>query len=56
MKSPSLDLAQWDRLTVQDVTDLHRIIVVGGGAAGLELATSLGDKFGARPGRRARRT
>jgi NADH dehydrogenase len=28
----------------------HRIVIVGGGAAGLELATSLGNKFG-RPGR-----
>jgi NADH:ubiquinone reductase (H+-translocating) len=28
--------------------DLHRIIVVGGGAGGLELATQLGDKLGRR--------
>ncbi|MCG1046634.1 NAD(P)/FAD-dependent oxidoreductase [Mycetohabitans sp. B6] len=27
---------------------MHRIIVVGGGAGGLELATRLGDRFGAR--------
>jgi NADH dehydrogenase len=45
-KPPPLDLSQWDRKTAQDETDLHRIIVVGGGAAGLELATSLGDKLG----------
>lgn len=24
----------------------HRIVIVGGGAGGLELATRLGDKFG----------
>ncbi len=29
-------------------TSLHRIVVVGGGAAGLELATSLGNKLGKR--------
>jgi NADH dehydrogenase len=29
-------------------TNLHRIVVVGGGAGGLELATRLGDKFGRR--------
>jgi NADH dehydrogenase len=28
--------------------DLHRIIVVGGGAGGLELVTQLGDKLGRR--------
>ena len=27
-------------------TKLHRIIIVGGGAGGLELATQLGDKLG----------
>ena len=27
-------------------TDLHKIIVIGGGAGGLELATKLGDKLG----------
>jgi NADH:quinone reductase (non-electrogenic) len=27
-------------------TDLHKIVVVGGGAGGLELATKLGDKLG----------
>src|SRR4249920_1128850 len=27
---------------------LHRIVIVGGGAGGLELATSLGDKLGKR--------
>jgi len=32
------------------VTPLHRILVVGGGAGGLELATRLGDRLG-RPGR-----
>jgi NADH:ubiquinone reductase (H+-translocating) len=29
-----------------DVTDLHHIVIVGGGAGGLELATRLGDKLG----------
>ena len=28
------------------VTDLHKIVVVGGGAAGLELVTKLGNKYG----------
>jgi len=28
--------------------ELHRIVIVGGGAGGLELATRLGDKFGKR--------
>ncbi|HWH39413.1 MAG TPA: FAD-dependent oxidoreductase, partial [Usitatibacter sp.] len=27
---------------------MHRIVVIGGGAGGLELATQLGDRFGAR--------
>ena len=35
-------------------TRLHQIVIVGGGAAGLELATALGDKLGARRGRKAR--
>lgn len=30
------------------LTDLHRIVVVGGGAGGLELATLLGDRLGKR--------
>jgi NADH dehydrogenase len=29
-------------------SDLHRIIVVGGGAGGLELVTRLGDRLGRR--------
>src|SRR3712207_6157014 len=33
--------------TRQDQT-LHHIVIVGGGAAGLELATSLGDRLGKR--------
>ncbi|MEH3119066.1 MAG: NAD(P)/FAD-dependent oxidoreductase [Methylorubrum populi] len=32
----------------ETVTDLHRIVVVGGGAAGLELVTKLGNKYGKR--------
>ena len=28
---------------------LHHIVIVGGGAAGLELATGLGNKLGKRP-------
>lgn len=33
---------------------MHRFIVVGGGAGGLELATRLGDRYGARGDRQAR--
>ena len=33
---------------VQERTDLHRIVIVGGGAGGLELATRLGDTLGKR--------
>ena len=36
----------------QDDT-LHHIVIVGGGAAGLELATGLGDKLGKHPGGRS---
>ncbi|GJE28628.1 NAD(P)/FAD-dependent oxidoreductase [Methylobacterium organophilum] len=31
---------------VETVTDLHKIVVVGGGAAGLELVTKLGNRYG----------
>src|SRR5882757_5676528 len=34
---------------------MHRIIVVGGGAGGLELATRLGDRYRTRNGKRAPR-
>ena len=38
-----------DRLIDEDDgTGLHRIVIVGGGAGGLELATRLGDKLGKR--------
>ncbi|MEN9853348.1 MAG: hypothetical protein RL162_640 [Pseudomonadota bacterium] len=30
---------------------MHRIVIVGGGAGGLELATRLGDRYGARKGK-----
>jgi NADH dehydrogenase len=33
---------------LQEQSGLHRIVVVGGGAGGLELATQLGDKLGKR--------
>lgn len=33
---------------------MHRFIIVGGGAGGLELATRLGDRYGARGDRPAR--
>jgi NADH dehydrogenase len=38
-----------------DVTQeaLHRVVIVGGGAGGLELATALGEKFGMKLGRRS---
>ena len=29
-----------------ETSDLHRIVIVGGGAGGLELATRLGNKLG----------
>src|SRR6516225_2810806 len=32
----------------EDVAPAHRIVIVGGGAGGLELATELGDKLGRR--------
>ena len=32
------------------MTKEHRIVIVGGGAGGLELATKLGDRFGSRKG------
>jgi NADH dehydrogenase len=31
---------------VSETSDLHRVIVVGGGAGGLELVTRLGNKLG----------
>jgi NADH dehydrogenase len=38
-----------DRLDDEDAGEgLHRIVIIGGGAGGLELATRLGDKFGKR--------
>ena len=33
---------------------LHRVVIVGGGAGGLELATALGNKVGSKLGRRGR--
>ena len=33
---------------------LHRVVIVGGGAGGLELATALGNKLGNKPGRPSR--
>ncbi len=35
-----------DTATARPATDLHRIVIVGGGAGGLELATRLGDTLG----------
>ena len=35
-------------LVVDAPPDQHRIVIVGGGAGGLELATRLGDKLGKR--------
>jgi NADH:ubiquinone reductase (H+-translocating) len=34
------------RKAIADRAGLHRIVIVGGGAGGLELATGLGDKLG----------
>ena len=34
---------------------MHRFIVVGGGAGGLELATRLGDRYGSRKNKSAAR-
>jgi NADH dehydrogenase FAD-containing subunit len=34
--------------TSRDSNALHRIVIVGGGAGGLELATRLGDSVGRR--------
>ena len=33
------------------MSEVHRIVIVGGGAGGLELATKLGDRFSSRRGR-----
>ena len=43
------------RLKTKSRTNLHQVVIVGGGAGGLELATRLGDKFhaGAAVGRDA---
>src|SRR5258708_346310 len=46
-----MDQRSFIRLTETPSTDdpsLHRILIVGGGAAGLELATALGDGLGRR--------
>ena len=40
------DAAQSPDTGATDVTRAHRIVIVGGGAGGLELATRLGDKLG----------
>ena len=37
--------------TAMTATTPHRIVIVGGGAGGLPLATKLGDKYGGRDGR-----
>ena len=40
--------AAQNNFVVDPKTELHRIVVVGGGAGGLELVTKLGNKFGRR--------
>ena len=42
------DARPHDAVGQRSDSDLHQIVVVGGGAAGLELATKLGDTFGRR--------
>jgi NADH dehydrogenase len=37
-----------DKMTESSAAGVHRIVIVGGGAGGLELATRLGDKLGKR--------
>src|SRR5258706_9174145 len=37
-----------DRREIDPGAGLHHVVIVGGGAGGLELATRLGDKFGKR--------
>lgn len=43
-----MDTLQADHPTDHQTAGLHRIVVAGGGAAGLELVTKLGDKLGRR--------
>src|ERR671930_1810921 len=42
------DAERGTRAMTSESSKLHHIIVVGGGAGGLELATRLGDKLGRR--------
>jgi len=42
------DTVQSRKTGATDATGAHRIVIVGGGAGGLELATRLGDKLGRR--------
>ena len=46
MLMPAQKLADADAGAAADA--LHRIVIVGGGAGGLELATKLGDQLGHR--------
>ena len=43
---PDLQRTSERPFVVAPDTDLHKIVVVGGGAGGLELVTKLGDKLG----------
>src|SRR5437762_9819393 len=43
---PDRDLAATSADQPAEHEGLHRVVVVGGGAAGLELATRLGDRLG----------
>jgi NADH dehydrogenase len=42
----TVDARDISRMTEESRASPHRVIIVGGGAGGLELATRLGDKFG----------
>src|SRR3954464_9022755 len=48
MVLPGCRLARREKMTLSSESDLHHIVVVGGGAGGLELVTRLGDRLAAK--------